>query len=120
MLRELAFRLAVEETPFIQSMRNNVIVAITPVLEVDGRDKPVDTFYYAKNTGKPAPPPTCWGRYVAHDNKRDAIGQALPLPKQTMRALLEWPPTVLPRPPPPGPRAAGPDGRRGRAERPRD
>ena len=54
----VAFRLAVEETPFIQTIRSNVIVAITPVLEVDGRDKQVDTFYYGKKTGKPAPPPT--------------------------------------------------------------
>ena len=36
MLMELAYRLAVEETPFIQAIRKNVIVLITPVLEVDG------------------------------------------------------------------------------------
>ena len=79
MLMELAFRLAVEETPFIRNIRDNVIVAITPVLEVDGRDKQVDTFYYGKKTGKAAPPPTWWGHYVAHDNNRDAIGQGLTL-----------------------------------------
>ena len=39
MLIELAFRLMVEETPFIQAIRNNVIVFITPVIEVDGREK---------------------------------------------------------------------------------
>jgi len=33
MLIELAYRLLVEETPFIQSIRNNVIVFITPVVE---------------------------------------------------------------------------------------
>jgi hypothetical protein len=32
-------RLAVEETPFIQAIRNNVITLITPVIEVDGREK---------------------------------------------------------------------------------
>jgi hypothetical protein len=95
MLMELAFRLAVEETPFIQAIRNNVIVAITPVLEVDGRDKQVDTFYYGKKTGKPVPPPTYWGRYVAHDNNRDAIGQGLTLTQQMMRTFLDWHPTVL-------------------------
>src|SRR5262245_34929529 len=35
MLMELAYRLAVEESPFIQSIRKNVIVLITPALEVD-------------------------------------------------------------------------------------
>src|SRR3982750_3941789 len=39
MLIELAYRLAVEETPFIQNIRNNVITFITPVVEVDGREK---------------------------------------------------------------------------------
>src|SRR4051812_30927904 len=34
MLIELAYRLIVEETPFIQNIRNNVITLITPVIEV--------------------------------------------------------------------------------------
>ncbi len=38
MLIELAYRLIVEETPFIQAIRNNVITFITPVIEVDGRE----------------------------------------------------------------------------------
>lgn len=42
-LIETAFQLAVEDTPFIQNIRNNVITFITPVLEVDGREKVVDT-----------------------------------------------------------------------------
>src|SRR5690349_16966516 len=41
MLIELAYRLIVEETPFVQSIRNNVIVFLTPVIEVDGREKTV-------------------------------------------------------------------------------
>src|SRR3977135_1500013 len=56
MLMELAYRLAVEESPFIQAIRKNVIVLITPVLEVDGRDMMVDTYNYRKaNPGKNAP-----------------------------------------------------------------
>lgn len=46
MLMELTYRLAVEETPFIQAIRNNAIVMITPATEVDGRDKQVDNFWY--------------------------------------------------------------------------
>src|SRR5690349_11843876 len=46
MLMELAYRLAVEDTPFIRDIRNNVITLITPVLEVDGRDRQVDLWRY--------------------------------------------------------------------------
>ena len=46
MLMELAYRLVVEETPLIQQIRNNVITFITPVIEVDGRERIVDTYYY--------------------------------------------------------------------------
>ncbi len=42
MLMELAYRVAVDESPFIKTIRENSIVLITPILEVDGRDKQVD------------------------------------------------------------------------------
>jgi hypothetical protein len=95
MLIELAYRLIVEETPFIQGIRNNVITFITPVVEVDGRDKEVDTFYYGKKTGKQAPPLMYWGKYVQHDNNRDGMGQALMLTKNITKELLEWHPTIV-------------------------
>ncbi|HET9477850.1 MAG TPA: M14 family zinc carboxypeptidase [Pyrinomonadaceae bacterium] len=57
MLMEMAYRLAVEDSPFIEDIRKNMIVMITPALEVDGRDRMVDLYYYRKaNPGKPAPP----------------------------------------------------------------
>lgn len=95
MLIELAYRLIVEETPFIQAIRNNMIVFITPVVEVDGREKEVDTYYYGKKTGKQRPPLMYWGKYVAHDNNRDGMGQFLKLTQNITRAMLEWHPTVL-------------------------
>jgi hypothetical protein len=95
MLIELPYRLAVEETPFIQHIRNNIIVFITPVLEVDGKEKHVDTYYYGKKTGKPRPPLVYWGKYVAHDNNRDAMGQMLKLTQNVNRTFLEWKPTIL-------------------------
>src|SRR5688572_19473609 len=52
MLMELAYRLAVEETPFIQSIRDNVIVLLTPVLEVDGRERQVDLWRYRQANPK--------------------------------------------------------------------
>ena len=95
MLIELAYRLAVEETPLVQNIRNNVITFITPVVEVDGREKIVDTYYYGKKTGKPKPPLVYWGKYVAHDNNRDGMGQYLKLTQNITQGVLEWHPTIL-------------------------
>ena len=95
MLIELAFRLIVEETPFVQAIRNNVITFITPVIEVDGREKQVDTYYYGKKTGKAKPPLMYWGKYVAHDNNRDGMGQYLKLTQNITKGILEWHPTIL-------------------------
>src|SRR5687768_10844945 len=96
MLMELAYRLAVEETPFIQQIRKNVIVLITPTLEVDGRDTMVDLYNYRKaNEGKRSPGLIYWGKYVAHDNNRDSMGMALALTRNQMATFLEYKPTVL-------------------------
>ena len=97
MLMELAYRLAVDESPFIQQIRSNVITLITPVIEPDGRDKAVDTYYYNKKLPKGATrlPLMYWGKYVQHDNNRDGMGQFLALTKNTTKAVLDWHPTVL-------------------------
>ena len=97
MLQELAYRLIVEETPFIQQIRNNIIVFITPVIEVDGREKQVDTYYYNKKlpTGAARLPLMYWGKYVAHDNNRDNIGQFLALTKNVNTFFLEWHPQIM-------------------------
>jgi hypothetical protein len=96
MLMELAYRLAVSESPFIQHIRKNVVFLITPVVEVDGRDRMVDLYNYRKaNEGKPAPGLLYWGKYVAHDNNRDSMAQALELSKVMMKNFLEWHPQVL-------------------------
>jgi zinc carboxypeptidase len=97
MLLELPYRLAVEETPFIQAIRNNVITLITPVIEVDGREKHVDTYYFNKKrpVSEARLPLMYWGKYVAHDNNRDGMGQFLALTRNTTRTFLEWKPTIL-------------------------
>ncbi|MGE3276571.1 MAG: M14 family zinc carboxypeptidase [Vicinamibacterales bacterium] len=97
MLQELAYRLIVEETPFVQQIRNNVITLITPVIEVDGREKQVDTYYYNKSLpeGSQRLPLMYWGKYVQHDNNRDGMGQFLALTRNTTKAFLEWTPTVM-------------------------
>jgi hypothetical protein len=96
MLMELAYRLVVEETPFIQSIRNNIITLITPVLEVDGRERMVDTVrWYQANPKSHLPPLVYWGKYVAHDNNRDAMGLALNLTRNIQNAYFEWHPQVI-------------------------
>ncbi len=96
MLMELAYRLAVEESSFIQNIRKNLIFLITPVVEVDGRDRMVDVYNYRKaNPDKPAPGLVYWGKYVAHDNNRDSMAQALELSKTMMKNFLDWHPQVL-------------------------
>ncbi|NOT46876.1 MAG: hypothetical protein HOP17_03880, partial [Acidobacteria bacterium] len=96
MLMEMAYRIAVEETPLIQAIRKNVIVLITPTLEVDGRDAMVDLYNYRKaNEGKRVPGLVYWGKYVAHDNNRDSMGMALALTRNQMSTFLEYKPTVL-------------------------
>lgn len=96
MLMELAYRLAVEETPRIQEIRRHSVVMLTPVIETDGRDRYVDSYLYQKkNPTKPAVPLLYWGQYVAHDNNRDNIGMALALSKNLAGAWMENHPTVL-------------------------
>jgi hypothetical protein len=97
MLMELAYRLAVDDSPFIEAIRRNVIVMITPTLEVDGRDRMVDLYNYRKaNPNKPSPPSLLyWGKYVAHDNNRDGLGMALALTRNMMKTFLEYHPQVL-------------------------
>ena len=99
MLMELAYRLAVEDSPHIQAIRKNLIVLFTPVVEVDGRDRIIDTIRYRKaNPGKQVPWPVYWGKFVAHDNNRDAMGMALALSKVMMQDLPGMAPAGLPRP----------------------
>jgi hypothetical protein len=96
MLMELAYRLAVDEGPRIRAIRENTIVLLTPVLEVDGHDRQVDLWHYRKaNPGLPTPPLVYWGQYVAHDNNRDNIGLALNLSKNILAAYFDFHPQVL-------------------------
>jgi len=96
MLMELAYRLAVDDSPFYQSIRKNMVVLITPVLEVDGRDRYVDTYRYKKDhQNKKTLPLVYWGNYVAHDNNRDNIGLSLKLTENTLNTYFQWHPVIL-------------------------
>jgi hypothetical protein len=89
MLMELTYRLATEDSPIINAIRDNVIVSITPAADPDGRDRNVDWYYrYGINeteghtTGAGVP---YWGKYVFHDDNRD-----INYSQVEMRSLLDW------------------------------
>jgi hypothetical protein len=95
-LMELAYRLAVDESPYIRSIREHVITLITPVVEVDGRDRMVDVYRWHLAHPKAIPPRLVyWGHYVAHDNNRDAMGLTLSLSRQVLDTYLGWHAQVL-------------------------
>lgn len=95
-LMELAYRLAVDESPYIKAIRSGVVTLITPVVEVDGRDRQVDVYnWHLANPDKNWPPLLYWGKYVAHDNNRDAMGLTLKLTQNVLKTFLDWKAVVL-------------------------
>jgi zinc carboxypeptidase len=95
-LMELAYRLVVDDHEYIKSIRNNLITLITPVIEVDGRDKMVDVYkWHLAHPGQNYPGLVYWGKYVAHDNNRDAMGVTLKLTENVLNAYMQWHPQVL-------------------------
>lgn len=95
-LMELAYRLAVDESPYIKSIRDGMVTLITPVVEVDGRNRMVDVYnWHLAHPGQNWPGLVYWGHYVAHDNNRDAMGLSLKLTRNIMNVYLNWKPQVL-------------------------
>lgn len=95
-LMELAYRLTVDESAFVRHIRDNVITLITPVVEVDGRDRMVDIYkWHLANPGKTWPSLIYWGHYVAHDNNRDAMGLALKLTRNVLNTYIGMKAQVL-------------------------
>jgi Zinc carboxypeptidase len=96
MLMELAYRLAVEDTPMIDAIRKHLIVLLTPVTETDGHDREVDIYMYRKHHPEAnIYPLTWWGHYVSHDNNRDGITLSLALSKHMTDTYLQWHATVM-------------------------
>jgi len=95
-LMELGYRLAVDDAPYIQYIRSHVITLITPVVEVDGRDRMVDLYrWHRAHPDEQYPPLMYWGHYVAHDNNRDAMGVTLDLTKNVLDTYVDWHAQVL-------------------------
>ena len=95
-LMELAYRLAVDDAPYIKYIRSHMIVLITPVVEVDGRDRMVDIYkWHRAHLDAQWPHLIYWGHYVAHDNNRDAMGMTLNLTRNVLDTYLDWHAQVL-------------------------
>ena len=95
-LMEMAYRLAVDNSPYIKYIRSHMIVLITPVVEVDGRDRMVDIYkWHRAHPTEQWPHLAYWGHYVAHDNNRDAMGMTLNLTNNVLNTYLGWHAQVL-------------------------
>jgi len=95
-LMELAYRLAVDDAPYVKYIRDNVITLITPIVEVDGRDRQVDIFnWHMRYPDRTWPNLVYWGKYVAHDNNRDAMGVTLKLTENVLNTYVDFKAQVL-------------------------
>jgi hypothetical protein len=95
MLMELAYRMAVDDSEWFRTIRANSITLITPVQEVDGRDRMVDVFNQARRLkiGNSSAL-VYWGKYTAHDNNRDGMVVSQKITQNFLRGFLEWRPTI--------------------------
>jgi len=95
-LMELAYRLAVDDSSYIREIRDHVITLITPIVEVDGRDRMVDLYrWHLAHPQENYPPLMYWGHYVAHDNNRDAMAMTLKLSQNVLNTFVGWDAQVL-------------------------
>ena len=95
-LMEMAYRLAVDDSQYIQDIRDHVITLITPIVEVDGRDRMVDLYrWHLAHPQQNYPQLMYWGHYVAHDNNRDAMGMTLALSRNVLDTFVGFDAQVL-------------------------
>ena len=98
MLMELAYRLAVEESPLYDQIRKNVIVMMTAVAEPDGRDRYVDwynRYLISRETESDTiPGPPYWGKYIFHDNNRDINYSQITM-RNWLKFYMEWHPPIM-------------------------
>jgi hypothetical protein len=98
MLAELAYRLIVEDSPLMRGIRGNLVVAIDPVTDPDGRDRYTQWYYRNKiddtNDLDPVPESPYWGKYIFHDNNRD-INFSGALARNLLGFYFEWHPPIM-------------------------
>ena len=98
MLMELAYRLVTEDSQIVNSIRENLIVSITPAADPDGRDRYVDWYYrykiYETSEDDNVGGPPYWGKYIFHDDNRDINYSQLPM-RNLLKWYLEWHPPIM-------------------------
>lgn len=97
---ELAYRLAVSETPMIRRIRSKMVVLINPVVNPDGRDRQVEWFYrYLKGKTDlatlPRQAPPYWSNYVYVDINRDAHQLDMDPFRAVAKMFFTWHPVVI-------------------------
>jgi hypothetical protein len=95
---ELAYRLAVDENDIPKTIRENMIVLISPSIEPDGHDKHTDWFYkYNKDVTRyeDISRVPFWGKYTYHDNNRDMIAVSQPETANELNAFFKYRPIVV-------------------------
>jgi len=97
MTSELAYKMATEETPEMQAIRDNVITLLMPVMNPDGLE--IVSKWYKKNLGTPyetSSPPWLYQKYVGHDNNRDWFMNNQPETYHVNKVLYrEWYPQIV-------------------------
>jgi hypothetical protein len=98
MLMELAYRLVTEDSPIVKSIRDHLIVSITPAADPDGRDRYVDWYFKYKvnetSEDDSMGGPPYWGKYIFHDDNRDINYSQLPM-RNLLRWYLDWHPPIM-------------------------
>ena len=99
MLMELTYRLATEDSPLIKKIRDEVVVAIMPVADPDGRDRSIDWYnrYLIDVTDNNAAfegGVPYWGKYTKHDDNRD-INYAGLANQNLLKWYLDWHPPIM-------------------------
>lgn len=93
----LAHKVATEETPEMQKIRDNTILLLMPVMNPDGLD--IIASWYKRNVGTPfetTRPPWLYHYYVGHDNNRDWFMNNMPESKAVSQVIYnEWYPQIV-------------------------
>lgn len=98
MVMELAYRLVASTGAPYDTIRDSLIVMITPVLEPDGLDRYVEWYHrykvHEESEDDRLPGPPYWGKYIYHDNNRDLHFSQVVM-RNWLKAYLHWKPSVV-------------------------
>ena len=93
----LAHRVATEESPEMEKIRENVILLLMPVMNPDGLEIVADWYQEVLDTPfETTRPPELYHHYVGHDNNRDWFMGNMPETQGVNRVLYrEWYPQII-------------------------